>query len=241
MDFSFLAKQMFLLVLLTLIAVPARSQSTTPDLPKETPIRWSAETAYYSEYVWRGFADYNGGSWQNTLRGGWKNIQVSWWIESGMQHDQLMEVREHDLDVHLEQTFKGNSVSAGYTGYFVVLGEQSSHELYATISRGNKTVGTFGVYQNVGSLAGTYFNASLTRSFQLRPALNLQLASAVGFNRQVFINDSTFSDASFTATLTRSAQRGLSLSPMIGFSKGLNSRYFHDYVYAGAIVRFGSD
>ncbi len=228
----------YIAALLLLLLSMCKAQESPP---RRTSITWSADTSYFSAYVWRGFEDYNGGSWQNTFRLGWKSVQASWWLESGMQHDGLMEAREHDFDLHLTRRFRGNSLSAGYTAYCVLLTDNTSHEIYATLSKGTRYVGTLGVYQSIGAPDGTYFSGTLTHSLKLNSGWDLELASSLGFNRRMYIDASTFSDATLNVTFVHPTRSGIALSPAFGVSKGLDSRHFYDHIYAGVTLHFGND
>jgi hypothetical protein len=223
-------------VLLTLLIFPiiATGQNSEP----QATLKYSIDTTVLSKFVWRGFADYSGASWQNTARLDWKGFEGSWWIDTGKQPASNISIREHDIDLHYSRELRDTTVTAGYIAYCMLLGERTAHEVYVTASRGSKLIGTIGIYQNVGAPNGTYFSGSLSRGFPLKRGWIVQLGSSLGFNRKMCIDDSTFSDATATVTFSKSVTTGVTILPTLGFSKGLNHKYFSNQVYGGITLRY---
>jgi hypothetical protein len=225
-----------LMFLLPLLLSPIISAGQSSE--ESNQFAYSMDTGVLSKFVWRGFVDYNGPSWQTTARLDWKGIEGSWWMDTGKEPGSNLTVREHDIDVHYSHPLRGTTFSAGYTAYCMLLGEQTAHEIYVTASRGSRLVGTIGIYQNLGSPNGTYFSASLNRSLAIRRGWIVQLGGSLGFNRKMYIDTSTFSDATATITFSKSITKSVTLLPTLGFSKGLNSKYFSNQAYGGMTLRY---
>jgi hypothetical protein len=229
------------LVVIVCSSIPAFAQTTTsPESRPTAPITWNFDSSIYSRYVWRGFAEYSGASWQNTFRVNYGDIGASWWTESGSEPSNGFLVREHDFELHYTREISSTTLTGGYTAYWTRLDDCLSHEVYLTASYGKRWIGTASIYQNVGSLTGTYLSAGLAHEARLSRNWRAQLNGTLGFNRKMFIPENTVSDLAFTATFTRPTTRKLRVSPTIGLSKSLNRRYFANHLYAGLILSVGS-
>lgn len=223
-----------------LIAPSATAQGLEEIAPATPTLQWSFESTVVSKYVWRGFTDYTGPSWQNNFTLGWKGLQGSMWVEAGKEDGQHMVVREQDFDVHYEREFRRTTYTVGYAAYCTLLTDSLAHEVYASVSRGLRTVGTLAVYQNLGWPNGTYVSAEVSRHFRLGPTWSMQLAASVGLNREMYIDSVTFSDATVAASLTKRLANRLQISPAIGASKGLNRKYFKDHFYGGLSISYAN-
>lgn len=229
-------------LLLMIIIWPGRlfSQSTSPEEVSTSKVDWTVESGLYSRYVWRGFSDYSGPSWQNTIRVDHGSVGASWWTESGAQTSNGFLVREHDFELHYTRQVSGTTLTGGYTAYWTRLDDCLAHELYLAASYGRNYVATASLYQNVGSLSGTYLSAGLSHEARLSRNWRAQLNGTVGFNRRMFIPENTFSDLALTIGFTRPTTRKVRVSPSIGLSKSLNRRYFANHLYVGLVFSLGS-
>jgi hypothetical protein len=220
--------------------LPGLCQSTVESESSVTKFDWSFDSSVYSGYVWRGFADYSGASWQNTVRVNYGPVGASWWTESGSQSSNGFLVREHDFEIHYTKPVSAVTLTTGYTAYWTRLDNALAHELYLTASYGKSWVGTASVYQNVGSLTGTYLSAGLAHEARLSRNWRAQLTGTLGFNRKMYISENTFSDLAMTAVCNHPTTRKIRVSPLIGVSKSLNRKNFANHIYTGLTLSLGS-
>jgi hypothetical protein len=233
----------FLLAIVAFVVWPLPTFGQSTPLQADSSITkfdWNFESSIYSRYVWRGFADYSGASWQNTVRVNRGSLGASWWTESGAESSNGFLVREHDFELHYTRQVSSTTLTGGYTAFWTRLDDCLAHELYLTASYGKNYTATASVYQNVGSLTGSYLSAGLAHEARLSRNWRAQLSGTLGFNRKMYIPENTLSDLAVTVGFTRPTTRKLRVSPVIGISKSLNRRYFANYLYTGLVISFGS-
>src|SRR4051812_25520718 len=205
-----------LILAIVIWSVALFPQSISAQEESTSTLDWTVESALYSGYVWRGFADYSGASWQNTFRASYGSAGASWWTESGAEPSNGFLVREHDFEVHYTRQISRATLTGGYTAYWTRLDDSLAHEIYLTASSGKSYIATASLYQNVGSLTGTYLSAGLAHEARLSRNWRAQLSGTLGFNRKMYIPENTFSDLALTIAFTRPTTRKLRVSPNIG-------------------------
>ncbi len=220
-------------LLAVLCTLPISAQDAEP------PVTWGGDVALANQYVWRGFQLNDSPSLQPGLWLSFYGVTVSSWSNLSKDGPFGQQWTEHDLSIDYTRGItKSISLSTGYINYAFpdLATDQFANEFYGGISYERAVAASFTVYQNVGLSTGTYFGGSLSKTFQPFPKLTVTPGVSLGFNREMFIPESTFSDAVFSLSASVPLGRSFTLSPVINFSKSLDKTYFNDHWYGGVSV-----
>jgi hypothetical protein len=213
----------------TVVPIPAASQDST-----KVHAEWSTEVFASNNVVWRGFLSNKVGTLQPSITLDFGALSVT--STSVLEFDGQYCWKEHDLQVSYSKPLsKRFSLTSGYTNYAYPSLEKDrfAHEFFTGLTMEGNTGARPQTFQNVGLSSGTYISAEISRSFRSAAKFPIHTVASVGYNRKLFIPEATFSDAVVTVSTDVPLRSGLSLAPQIGYSRGLNRRYFDNYITVG--------
>ena len=224
-------------LLLAAGALPALAQEPSP---ADRALSWGSEVTFGSRYVWRGFLLNDSVSFQPAAWVTFKELTISSWSNVSKDAPFSEHWTEHDLTVDYTHGFdNGFSVSGGYINYAFpdLPADQLANEVYGAIGYDGSVSTGFGVYQNFGLSTGTYLVGSLSKEIPAGRKLSLTPSFGIGYNREMFIPDSTFSDAVFGVSATIPLGARFTVTPSVSFSKSLDNTFFDDHWFGG--ITFG--
>ncbi len=149
--------------------------------------------------------------------------------------------KEHDLQVsYTKEVAKRWSLTSGYIKYAypALHKDRFAHEFFAALAMEGPVGLELQVYQDAGISSGSYLSLAVEHSYRSRNRFPVNVSASLGYNRRLFIPESTFSDAVVTISTPVKLRSGLLIKPQIGYSKGLNSRYFSDYLTTGVRLSY---
>lgn len=195
--------------------------------------QWSAEISFANRDVWRGILD-AGPTSSNAVtysRGTWEVSATAVVELSSLEKRRNVEV---DLDIARRWKLRrGWSWALGYDYYGTPRKEdEHGYEFWTGAEYSGRIDFSMKAYQFAAPHTGSYFSAEAGRDVLKSGRFSLRADTAVGFNRHMYIDRSTFSDASVTLTPAVRIAHG-SLQPFVMLSKGLDRRYFDDHVVFG--------
>jgi hypothetical protein len=217
---------------------------TVPDQPAAAPVPAGSDLAAGTElviasaYVWRGFVPTDVVSYQPTSWARYRNVTVSSWFNvAGGQS--VGPLTEHDFTVDWSLTRREWTVSAGWINYVFpgAAADQVSNEVYGGVGYAGPLNPSVKVFQDVHAGSGTYVNLGVSQTFELPHGSSLTPAFNVGYNHEQWVDDSTWSDATWSAKLTvPTPVPRLWLSGTLAFTKGLNEAIFQDTFWGGVSI-----
>jgi hypothetical protein len=131
------------------------------------------------------------------------------------------------------------SLSVGYIYYDFpnLSSDDDSQEVYAGVAVDTLLSPSFIVYHDFDEGDGTYYEGAVSHSQSLEmlslEKLSLNLSAAVGYNDGQWDFDSSFSSATFGASLSIPITERISIEPGVFYSAALDSQY-DDEFYGGA-------
>lgn len=228
-------------VLFTLVIAPvwvqAQVSASTPiavPRPESKHIEWTSEVLASNNSVWRGFLSDRTPTLQPSVTLSIGSFAVT--STTALEFDGQYCWKEHDLELSYTKALtKRLSLESGYVNYAYPAAEKDrfAHEFFTGIGIEGDTGFNLQASQQVGLSTGTYVSGRISHVFQLASKFPILGEAGIGYNRRMFIPVATFSDAVVTVSTELQLRSGVSLSPQIGYSKGLNRRYFADYLTAG--------
>lgn len=237
-------RQLLVISLVVILPLSLRAGEPTPiSAPSQNDagvrFNWSAEVLASNNVVWRGFLSNRTGTLQPSVTLDVGEFSVT--STSVIEFDGQSYWKEHDLLVSYSKPLSRRvSVTSGYTNYAYASLDKDrfAHEFFTGITIQGVTEASFQAFQDVGLSSGTYLSAGLSHSFRSRSRFPLESSTTIGFNRKLFIPVSTFSDAAVTFSTGIPLRTGITLTPQIGYSRGLNRRYFDSYLTAGVRLSY---
>lgn len=224
----------------------AGEEVTTPmsQRMKEWNIEVGGTADVYSKYIWRGQNLVDDAVFQP---GGYvtiENFTASIWGNYTLEHRREWTELDYTVDYTkslgcLSPELEIVSLSVGYIYYdFPNLSSNNdSQEVYAGIAVDTLLSPSFTVNHDFDEGNGTYYEGVVSHSQSLEALsldkLFLNLSAAVGYNDDQWDFDSSFSSATFGASLSIPIAEKISLEPGVFYSAALDSQY-DDEFYGGA-------
>lgn len=200
---------------------------------------WNTELSVTNNVVWRGFLSNRSTTLQPVLTLSMGSFSVS--STSALEFDGQYCWKEHDLQVsYTKEVAKRWSLTSGYINYaYPALHENRfAHEFFIALAMEGPVGLELQAYQDAGMSSGSYLNVAVEHSFRSTNRFPINVSASLGYNRKLFIPESTLSDALLTVSTPMKLRSGLAIEPQIGYSKGLNSRYFSDYLTIGVRLSY---
>jgi hypothetical protein len=218
-----------LLALVGLMAGMESVHSKTPVLPtpvnaeESSGVAWEIAAGYDTAYIFRGEYLMDHTPWaqlsidlpfSETL-----SLNITPWY---LFRADGLEYREFDLNTTLTYTHGETSFDFGYAGYFYPeggsgdgegVGDEQEVSLAVTREIFGLEATLFGVYSI--SRDGFYYEASLTKSFEINDTFALEVSGALGFNTDYYGPGTDLGHAMITVTLPIQLRENLVLSPYI--------------------------
>jgi hypothetical protein len=217
--------------------VEAQMSASTPTVAPQSEskhLEWTSEVLVSNNSVWRGFLSDRTPTIQPSVTLSVGSFAVT--STTALEFDGQYCWKEHDLELsYTKPLAKGFSLESGYINYAYPAADRDrfAHEFFSGISLEGGTGFHLQTFQQVGLSTGTYLNGGISHVFLSSSKFPALVEASIGYNRKLFIPEAAFSDAVVTVSTELQLRSGVSLSPQIGYSKGLNSRYFDDYLTAG--------
>ncbi len=176
-----------------LVAAPVNAQDM------ESPLSFSLDTTFASQYLWRGFVPNSTPALQPNISLGIGEFSISSWSSINQQIEGWgQNWIEHDLTLDYSHSFGKVGVSGGYIWYlFPGIKEnpgRDSHEFYVGASVDTLLAPSFTYYRDFDEGDGDYLYASIGHSEDLGDGVTLNLGTGVGLNHHQWIDITTVSD-----------------------------------------------
>ena len=225
-----------------LTAGPLFAEEEGAYLPMEKVGEWNvqadATADLYTKYIWRGQTLVDEPVFQPGAYVSIESFTASIWGNFTLTDDKEWTELDYTFDYTASLEFinpelKGVSVSLGYIYYdFPNLSAgEDSQEIYAGIAVDTLLSPSFAVSHDYDQGDGTFYEFAAAHSLPI-DKLSLNLSAAVGYNDGQWDFDSSFSSATFGASLTIPLTEKLSFEPGIFYSAALDSQY-DDEFYGG--------
>ena len=184
--------KIFSAVLLAATALPALARDSKNDWS------FSFETAFTSQYLWRGFLLNDTPALQPNITAGYKGFSVSSWSNFAYRGPNGQNWTEHDLTLDYSHSLGKLGLSAGYILYsFPDLNPgqgHRSHEVYAGVSYDTLFHPSFTFYRDVDQGDGNYFYLSGGHSWELARGVVFNGGLGLGLNNGQWIDNTTISN-----------------------------------------------
>jgi len=205
---------------------------------EEWEVHVGASADLYTKYIWRGQTLVDEPVFQPGAHVGIGDFTASIWGNYTLTDDKEWTELDYTLDYtrsleFIDPRLEMIGVSLGYIYYdFPNLpASEDSQEIYAAIAVDTLLSPSFAVYYDYDQGEGTYYEISVAHSFPV-DKLSLNLSAAVGYNDGQWDFDSSFSSATFGATLTIPLTEKISFEPGVFYSAALDNQY-DDEFYGG--------
>jgi hypothetical protein len=148
----------------------------------------SADVAFLSQYVWRGYGlSKDSLVIQPSATAGYKGFSLNLWgnfdtdVYAGPNKGKS-KWNETDLTFSYERNFGPVGVGAGYIYYYYPVDIiEDTQEFYLSVGGDVALAPTLTVYWDVDEYPGWYFNLGVSHSFDLPHEITLDLAGSVGY------------------------------------------------------------
>ncbi len=217
----------------------------------------SADAAFLSRYVWRGYA-LSDDSFviQPSATLGYKGFGLNLWGNLDTDFDDgdsttsdKTEWTETDLTLSYDTNFGPVGLGLGYI-YYALDGTDDSQEFYVSIGLDTLLSPTLTIYREVAHFPGWYVNFGVSHSIDLSKKMSLDLGGSVGYYSYedddfVEVKDPTenyrnFHDGQLSATLTVPIGGYFTFSPMIAYSFPLSDEA-DDFIPTQSLSGVGND
>jgi len=232
-------------------ATPAHAQSGSegaaqqprPEAPAETlvdalrrlDVSAGTDIVATSAYIWRGFVPTDAFSIQPNTWVRIGHLTVSSWSNVARRRVGGP-LTEHDFTVDYSRPVGRFVVTAGWINYVFPPAETGRHsnEIYGGVSHTSYLNPTVRVYRDVHEGSGTYVNVGLAHEYAPGDGVTVTPNVAVGYNDNLWVDASTFSDAAFGVKVkVPTPFEHLAVAPFITFSRSLARDRFPSRVYGG--------
>jgi hypothetical protein len=142
----------------------------------------SADVAFLSQYVWRGYAlSKDSLVIQPSITAGFKGFALNLWGNLDTNFDDTgSKWNETDLTFSYGHSFGIVGLEAGYI-YYALDGVDDSKEVYLSAGVDTLLNPTLTAYREIGTLQGWYINLGLGHSFELPYDMSLDLAAIFAY------------------------------------------------------------
>jgi uncharacterized protein (TIGR02001 family) len=160
----------------------------TPSAGSEEKPTASADVAFLTKYIWRGFELSNGSfviepdlgiSYRGFSFGLWGNLDMDY-DDGDPSTDGYTKWTETDMTISYEKTFGPATVGLGYI-YYALDGTEDSKEIYGTVAFDVFLSPTLTIYREISHAQAWYFNLGLSYSIDLPKDLTLDLSGSAGY------------------------------------------------------------
>ena len=160
----------------------------TPSTGSEEKPTTSADVAFLTKYIWRGFELSNGSfviepdlgiSYRGFSFGLWGNLDMDY-DDGDPTTDGYTKWTETDMTISYEKTFGPATVGLGYI-YYALVGTEDSKEIYGSVAFDVFLTPTFTVYREISHAQAWYFNLALSYSIDLPKDLKLDFSGSAGY------------------------------------------------------------
>lgn len=206
-----------------LIAILLSTKATAKDLG----FTIGADTAYTTEYMWRGLhASDESFQWDYYI--GYKGFTASIWHSMDItdQNNNRGKIIETDYTLDyssnlgfISPKLKKIGFNLGYIYYAFPQGDNdNTQEIYAGISYDTFLQPSITAYFDIEQQGGCYIELNLSHSFILSYKASLELSGALGYSigesgKDGYYDDDGFTHAQLTATLSYSPVSHITISP----------------------------
>lgn len=203
------------LIALTFGSVPALAED-------ESPVSASADMAFLSQYVWRGYALSDSSIVvQPSATVSYKGFSVNLWgnLDTDSVYTDDNDFNETDMTLSYDWSIDNVSMGVGYIYY--ALNGPDTQELYFTVGLDTFLAPSLTVYRDFDEFEGWYVNLGIGHSIALSDTLSLDLSAAIGY---VDADDySEFHDGTLSASMTFPVNDYISITPAVTYTFGLTS------------------
>ena len=210
----------------------------TPSAGSEEKPTASADVAFLSRYIWRGFELSEGWVIEPDVGISYRGFSFGLWGNIDMDYnggdpttDGTTKWTETDWTISYEKTFGPATVGLGYI-YYALDGTEDSKEIYGSVAFDVFLSPTFTIYREISHAQAWYFNLALSYSIDLPKDLTLDFSGSAGYylsenDNFVEINDnlmpttnrySAFQDGVLSASLPIPFAGYFTVTPTISYS-----------------------
>ena len=203
------------LVALTFCSVPALAED-------ESPVSASADMAFLSQYVWRGFALSDSSIVvQPSATVSYKGFSVNLWGNFDTDYYATDEKDFNETDMTLSYDWSIDTVSMGVGYIYYALEGTDTQEFYFSVGLDTFLAPSLTIYRDFDEFEGWYVNLCIEHSIALSDDLALDLSASIGY---VDADDySEFHDGNISASMTFPVNDYISITPAVTYIFGLTS------------------
>ena len=208
---------------LVMAGLVALSFGSLPVLAEdESPVSASADVAFLSQYVWRGYAFSDDSIViQPSATVSYKGFSMNLWGNLDTDYGDDADFNETDLTFSYDWSYDTVSMGVGYI--FYGLEGEDSMEVYYTIGFDTILAPSITIYRDIDAFEGWYISLGIGHSIALTDEVSLDLSGSVGYYDLDDVDYSELHDGTIGASITFPVNDYISITPALTYTFGLSS------------------
>ena len=188
----------------------------------ESPVSASADVAFLSQYVWRGYAFSDDSIViQPSATVSYKGFSMNLWGNLDTDYGDDADFNETDLTFSYDWSYDTVSMGVGYI--FYGLEGEDSMEVYYTIGFDTILAPSITIYRDIDAFEGWYISLGIGHSIALTDEVSLDLSGSVGYYDLDDVDYSELHDGTIGASITFPVNDYISITPALTYTFGLSS------------------